>query len=419
MNIRWYTYIFLLKFLVFICFQVNGQNLIKDASFENVSVSDCERPDIASSKLVDWYVLDHTPDLFEASCEFNDEDFIFWGNDIEAYDGQNYIGLWSRWNSNNSYFTEGIATKLSEPLQANQPYLFEFMLINRGSFQGLESFGGCRLEPSKHIDLYLATDSISIENNFSDGTATTVATRATVIDSEVIAGNETMSWTKVSACFTALGGEEHFGIILPLGTFGELPPCAETMGTSGLFRSFYYAIDNVSVKELAVELNQNFSYCESQPIDIDLIELFGSTLLETADFLWSDGSTDAIRQFDTVSDTIIITAELDCGLIPLTIQTVSEDCSVNYFVPNVFSPNRDQLNDTFKVQGIEANDVSFFEFSIFDRWGNALFTSNDPSLGWQPENAQSGTYAWILTIEIPGVSQSIVERHSGDLLLIR
>ncbi len=413
------TYLFVFQLCVCAFAQINSQNLIRDGSFENVNIGDCERPDIASSKLSDWYVLDHTPDLFEGSCEFNDDDFIFWGNDIQPYDGDNYIGLWSRWNSNNSYFTEGIATKLLEPLKAGQAYLVEFMLINRGSFQGLESFGGCRLEPEKHIDIYLAKDSISIVNNFSDGTAATVATRAKVIDADIIAGDETMSWTKISACILALGGEEHFAMILPLGTFGDLPPCAETMGTSGLFRSFYYAIDNISVQELEVELIQDFSYCTSQPIIIDLEDLFNNTLLDDADFRWPDESTDSAREFNSVNETIEITAELDCGLIPLTIRTKAEDCSLNYYVPNAFSPNSDQLNDSFKVQGLEASDVLFFEFSIFDRWGNKHFTSNDPTIGWQPVDAQAGTYSWILTLEITGIEETIVDRQFGDLLLVR
>jgi gliding motility-associated-like protein len=55
----------------------------------------------------------------------------------------------------------------------------------------------------------------------------------------------------------------------------------------------------------------------------------------------------------------------------------------NIYIPNIFTPNNDEMNDVFLVYGTGLSD---FEMIIFDRWGERLFTSNDQLKGWD------GTY---------------------------
>ncbi|MFZ1750537.1 MAG: gliding motility-associated C-terminal domain-containing protein, partial [Saprospiraceae bacterium] len=48
----------------------------------------------------------------------------------------------------------------------------------------------------------------------------------------------------------------------------------------------------------------------------------------------------------------------------------------NVFFPNIFSPNRDGVNDHF--QAITGSGVEkIITFVIFDRWGNKVFEKND------------------------------------------
>ncbi len=53
------------------------------------------------------------------------------------------------------------------------------------------------------------------------------------------------------------------------------------------------------------------------------------------------------------------------------------------YIPNIFTPNEDGLNDVFYVKGYSISDVTM---DIFDRWGERLFGSNDQKFGW------NGTY---------------------------
>jgi gliding motility-associated-like protein len=50
------------------------------------------------------------------------------------------------------------------------------------------------------------------------------------------------------------------------------------------------------------------------------------------------------------------------------------------FMPTAFTPNGDHINDIYRIPpGVT---ITLDEFSIFDRWGNKLFTTNNINQGW-------------------------------------
>ena len=56
------------------------------------------------------------------------------------------------------------------------------------------------------------------------------------------------------------------------------------------------------------------------------------------------------------------------------------NCSGDLWVPNVFSPNNDFLNDVLFVRG--ATTALNFNFMVFNRWGEVIFETDDPYSGW-------------------------------------
>lgn len=66
--------------------------------------------------------------------------------------------------------------------------------------------------------------------------------------------------------------------------------------------------------------------------------------------------------FDTAC--VVIIVETICGEI---------------FVPNIFSPNGDGRNETIKVHGLCIKEMTW---EIFNRWGERVFITNDPSQSW-------------------------------------
>lgn len=51
----------------------------------------------------------------------------------------------------------------------------------------------------------------------------------------------------------------------------------------------------------------------------------------------------------------------------------------NIYVPTAFSPDGDGKNDTLKVRG---KHIESMQFIVHDRWGNEVFRSSDPKVGW-------------------------------------
>ncbi len=49
------------------------------------------------------------------------------------------------------------------------------------------------------------------------------------------------------------------------------------------------------------------------------------------------------------------------------------------FIPTGFTPNGDGKNEVFKVFGNDLTEVSLI---VYDRWGEQVFESNDPNIGW-------------------------------------
>jgi len=57
---------------------------------------------------------------------------------------------------------------------------------------------------------------------------------------------------------------------------------------------------------------------------------------------------------------------------------INNECG-NIWVPSAFSPNEDGENDVLYVYG---KCIKSMEFKIFNRWGEKVFESNDPTVGW-------------------------------------
>ncbi len=400
-----------------------AQNLIPDAGFEVLRISNCENPVKAFDNLQHWYALDATPDLFQSNCNLDESGSVFYKSSLKPYKGNNFAGISSRWNSNATYVSEGIATKLIEPLQAGQTYYFQMAIRNRGGYQGFDqSISRCNLEPNQHIDIYVAKDSITINNNFANGTASTTARLVAVLNSVAITSTiPSEEWTIITTCFEALGGETHLGIVMPLGTFGELPPCAAS-ASSGVFRSFYYNLDEVKLSATPNIISKEVEWCENESLNINLLALLDTTLFKTANFIWQDGVNAQQRTLQKAG-IYNIEAILDCGIIPISIQAISKRCLPNIYVPTIFSPNEDGINDNFSPFIDTNQTIINYQFRVFNRWGSIVFKSDELAKGWngtlKTKTLDAGTYFWHLQFEIATNNGNQIIQQHGDVLLIQ
>ena len=88
---------------------------------------------------------------------------------------------------------------------------------------------------------------------------------------------------------------------------------------------------------------------------------------------------------ETTEYLLIISNEYGCTAERVdTITVLNPDCDEpNIFLPNAFTPNGDGSNDVLFVR---SNIIETMELSIYNRWGELVFRTNDQNTGWD------GTY---------------------------
>ncbi|TNE70449.1 MAG: hypothetical protein EP333_10385, partial [Bacteroidetes bacterium] len=99
-----------------------------------------------------------------------------------------------------------------------------------------------------------------------------------------------------------------------------------------------------------------------------------------------------------------------------------------FYVPNTFTPDGDPHNQIFNPvfgMGIQTRDYGFY---IFNRWGELIFESHDPSRGWDGTygtgtdfQCQDGTYTWklVLRTDEDVIGGSVKKVFHGHVNLIR
>ncbi len=92
-----------------------------------------------------------------------------------------------------------------------------------------------------------------------------------------------------------------------------------------------------------------------------------------------------------------------------------------YYVPNSFTPDSDDLNNSFNPILFSGFDPQSYTLTIFDRWGEILFVSHDATVGWDGTYGNNlclvGTYTW--TIQVKTTLTKELKNLHGHVNLIR
>ena len=90
----------------------------------------------------------------------------------------------------------------------------------------------------------------------------------------------------------------------------------------------------------------------------------------------------------------------DFGCLDSTAVSVSVSGEPIYYVPNTFTPDGDEHNNTFKPVFTAGFDPSSYQLSIYNRWGTLIFESMSPTEGWPGYynglKAMTGTYTYVI-----------------------
>jgi len=110
-------------------------------------------------------------------------------------------------------------------------------------------------------------------------------------------------------------------------------------------------------------------------------------------------------------DTACVTVTVDEKLC------VGED---KWSLANAFSPNNDNVNDEFCLQGWDVDCIEYFHIAIYDRWGEKVYETSNPHFCWD------GTYrgkiidAQVVIYYLDAVSKNKIELNKrGNISIIR
>lgn len=157
-----------------------------------------------------------------------------------------------------------------------------------------------------------------------------------------------------------------------------------------------------------VSLGEDASICQLETLILDAYTSEGNT------YRWQDGSTQS--SYEVVEAGIYsVRVENACGLTSSDTLLIAPCCEV--LVPNVFSPNADNLNDRFHP--ITTCHFTNYQMSIYNRWGELVFETTDRQETWdgtfKDEALPMGVYVYVIEYTDHQISNQL----KGDILLLR
>jgi len=185
-----------------------------------------------------------------------------------------------------------------------------------------------------------------------------------------------------------------------------------------------------TVESFVVDPVLPFSYTVAEVVQPDCGIFNGEVLINM-----SGGVGDPyIELEDEIFQEGYLFQNLEDGLYSFTVHDQS-DCSFDFevdllaectvYIPNVFSPNQDDINDLFKAYIDTDVTAEVVHFNIYDVWGERIFNAErldieDEKCGWdgtfKGKDAIAGVYSYHIELEF--YNGFIIEK-SGQLTLMR
>jgi gliding motility-associated-like protein len=177
--------------------------------------------------------------------------------------------------------------------------------------------------------------------------------------------------------------------------------------------------------------NANIS---ADPLEVNSLEPqihFYNQSINAISYLWNLG--DGTLSYDdnpvytypnwAADYNVILTAYNEIGCIDTASISIHVYEDLIVYIPNSFTPNGDEANQLFYpvlAQGVEKD---FIDFKIYNRWGQLVFESYNPEIGWdgsygnKGRDCEIGTYTWVITVQ--SMQDQDAKQITGHVNLIR
>jgi gliding motility-associated-like protein len=111
----------------------------------------------------------------------------------------------------------------------------------------------------------------------------------------------------------------------------------------------------------------------------------------------SNTASPVVKPLSSITYIVRVTNNKGCkNYDSVRMNVVFNPLSGGYNMPDAFTPNNDNKNDCFGIKywGV----VEVFDFSVYNRWGEMVFRSKDPSACWDGNYKgvpqQTGTFVY-------------------------
>jgi gliding motility-associated-like protein len=221
------------------------------------------------------------------------------------------------------------------------------------------------------------------------------------------------TYSPFSYSWSPAGGNDSVAHSLTAGTYSvtisNAKGCSKvdlvTVNNHNVPASVNVCCDTILITGNSVTLNatgaNKYSWTPNINLSCDTCASTTATPTITTEYYVTVSNKQGCRALDSVLITVD-SAEKPCG---------------NVFVPNAFSPNGDNVNDVEYVYG---DCIQSLDFKIFDRWGNKVFETTDPTIGWNGifngKPASSDVYDYTL---IATQSNGKTTSQKGNITLVR
>ncbi len=172
------------------------------------------------------------------------------------------------------------------------------------------------------------------------------------------------------------------------------------------------------IPEIMAEIQDAYELtCEEPTLNLAL------NVDESTEVVWSTGNFGKELFIDEVG-VYSVTLSNSCQdkMIEFLVEEAENDNPDLVYIPNAFSPNQDEINDEFKIY--PTTPPIDFQLEIYDRWGNKVFHTDDPDIGWtgvyRNERMLPGVYVYKLEAVINSCigSPKLISKK-GDVTLIK
>jgi gliding motility-associated-like protein len=215
--------------------------------------------------------------------------------------------------------------------------------------------------------------------------------------------------------WTSPDGNTHTGTELNLGPLSlNAAGQYEVKASDGTACAITETVDLQVYPNPHVKLSDEDSICSDKAIMLNAGSGFAA-------YQWQDGSTQP--ELMATSEGIYWVTVTDDKGCQATDSVLLHQCELVIYMPNVFTPNGDGVNDVFLP--VYNHDIPLtFKMMIFNKWGEQIFSTTDINEGWdgtyKGQLCTQDMYTWTIIFSAPENYKMLQKSpQSGNVMLLK